>query len=80
MRWLFRRKLVEQFARGGEIAAFEVDEPDDDVGNLNAGVVDVVLHADLVAGFVVVRAQQALKGVAENRVAQVADVRGLVWD
>ena len=39
----------EEFAGGGEGFAFEVDEADDDVGDLNAGVVDVVLHADFVA-------------------------------
>ena len=53
-------------------------ETDDDVGDLHAGVVDVVLHPDLVAGFVAVGAEQALKGVAQNGVAQMADVRGLV--
>jgi glycerol-3-phosphate responsive antiterminator len=44
------------------------------IGHLHAGVVDVVLHVDLLAG----GAQQAHKRVAENGVAQVADVRGLV--
>ena len=62
----------------GECFAFEVDEADDDVGDLNAGVVDVVLHADFVAAFVVVGAEETLKGVAEDGVAEVADVRGLV--
>ena len=51
-----------------------MEEPDDDVGDLDAGVVDVVLHVDLVAG----GAQEADKRVAENGVAQMADVRGLV--
>ena len=44
------------------------------IGHLHAGVVDVVLHVHLLPG----GAQQAHKGVAENGVAQVADVRGLV--
>ena len=52
----------------------EMQKADDDVGDLDAGVVDVVLHVDFVAG----GAEQAHKGVAENGVAQVADVRGLV--
>jgi hypothetical protein len=55
-----------------------VHKADDDVGDLNAGVVDVILDADLVAGLVVVGAEQALEGVAENGVAQVANVGGLV--
>jgi hypothetical protein len=45
---------------------------------LNAGVVDVVLHADLVAGLVGVGAEQALEGVAEDGVAQVTNVGSLV--
>ena len=53
---------------------FEMQESDHDVGHLHAGVVDVVLHIDLVAG----GAQQADKRVAEDGVAQMADVRGLV--
>ncbi len=53
---------------------FEVQEADHDVGNLDAGVVNVVLHVDLVAG----GAEQADERVAEDGVAQVADVRGLV--
>ncbi len=44
------------------------------VGNLHAGIVDVVLDFDVLAA----EAQQAHKGVAQNGVAQVADVRGLV--
>ncbi len=60
------------------VFAFEVDEADDDVGDLDAGVIDVVLDADLVAGLVVVGAQKTLEGVAEDGVAEMADVRGLV--
>ena len=55
-----------------------MDEADDDVGDLDAGVVDVVLDADLVAALVGVGAEEALEGVAEDGVAEVADVRGLV--
>ncbi len=51
-----------------------MQEAHDDVGDLDAGVVDVVLHVDFVAG----GAEQAHKGVAEDGVAQMADVRGLV--
>ena len=49
-------------------------ETDDHVRNLHAGVVDVVLDVDGVSG----SAQQADKGVAEDGVAQMADVRRLV--
>ena len=51
-----------------------MQKSDDDVGDLHAGVVDVVLHIDFAAG----DAQQANKGIAQDRVAQVADVGGLV--
>ncbi len=44
------------------------------IGHLNTGIVDVVLHVDLVPG----GAQQAHKGVAENRIPQMPDVRGFV--
>ena len=43
--------------------SFEVQKPDHDVRDLHAGVVDVVLHLDLLPG----RAQQAHEGVAQNR-------------
>jgi hypothetical protein len=51
-----------------------MQEADHHIGHLHAGVVDVVLHVDFLPG----GAQQADEGVAENGVAQVADVRGLV--
>ena len=72
--------LAALFAVGDEGAdfgdgfAFELEEADDDVGNLDAGVVDVVLDIDLLAG----GAEQADKGVAEDGVAEMADVGGLV--
>ena len=49
-------------------------EGDDDVGDLHAGVVDVVLRLDAVAEPL----QAADEGVAHDGVAEVADVRGLV--
>src|ERR1017187_4496774 len=51
-----------------------MEEADDDIGYLDAGVVDVVLHVDLLAG----SAEEADKGVAENGVAEMTDVRCLV--
>ena len=51
-----------------------MQEADHHIGHLHAGVVDVVLHVDFLPG----GAQQADKRVAQNCVAQVADVRGLV--
>ncbi len=47
---------------------------DYDVGDLDAGVVNVVLHVDFVAG----GAQQPHERVAQNGVTQMADVRSLV--
>ena len=44
------------------------------IGHLHAGVIDVILYIHLLPG----GAQQAHKRVAQNGVAQVADVRGLV--
>ena len=44
------------------------------IGHLHAGVVDVVLHVHLLPG----GAQQAHERIAQDCVAQVADVRGLV--
>src|SRR5216683_2778417 len=71
-------ELGEEFASAIEGLAFEMDEADDDIGYLHAGVVDVVLDADLVAALVVVGAKEALEGVAEDGVTEVADMRGLV--
>ena len=62
-----RADLVERLA-------LEHPEADDDVGDLDAGVVDVVLHFDRDAA----EAQHAHQRVAERGVAQVADVRRLV--
>ncbi len=49
-------------------------KPNDDVGDLHAGVVDVVLNVHFPAG----KSQQADKRVAEDGVAQMADVGSLV--
>ena len=57
-----------------EVLLLELAEADDDVGDLDAGVVDVVLHFDRRAA----EPQHAHERVAERRVAQVADVRRLV--
>ena len=71
-------EFCEEFARAGECLAFEVDEAYDHVCYLNAGVVDVVLYAYFEAGFVGVGAEEALEGVAQDGVAEVADVGGFV--
>jgi hypothetical protein len=54
--------------------AGEVTEPDHDVGNLDAGVVDVVLHLDWNAPV----AQHTDERVSKSGVPQVPDVRSLV--
>ena len=53
---------------------FEEVEANDDVGHLDASVVDVVLDLDLMSP----GTQHADEGVAERRVAEVADMCGLV--
>src|ERR1700722_5697121 len=55
-----------------------MDEADDYICDLDAGVVDVVLDADVVTAFERVGAEEALEGVAEDGVAEMADVRGFV--
>ncbi len=57
-----------------ERAVLQFPEADDDVGHLDAGVVDVVLHLDGRAG----EAERADERVAQRGVPQVADVRRLV--
>ncbi|XWK71073.1 hypothetical protein RBB80_18810 [Tunturiibacter gelidiferens] len=71
-------ELGEEFAGAGECFAFEVDEAYDYVCDLDAGVVDVILNADFVAGFEAVGTEEALEGVAEDGVAEVANVSGFV--
>ena len=51
-----------------------MSQTDHDIGNLDPGVVNVVLHVDMLPG----GAQQTHKGVAQDRVAQMTDVRSLV--
>ena len=70
--------LGDAFAHAVEVKPEQVGEADDHIRHLHAGVVDVVLDADLPARVVVVRPQQAGKGVAQDGIAQVADVRGFV--
>ena len=55
---------------------FELPKPDDDVGHLDAGVVDVVLDFDRR----VAEPEHPHERVAERRVPQVADVGRLVRD
>ena len=57
-----------------EVLALELAESDDDVGDLDAGVVDVVLHLDRHAA----KPLHAHERVAERRIPKVADVRRLV--
>ncbi len=67
-------KLFNDLADFGSGFLLQVQESYDHIGDLDSGVVDVVLYIDLVAG----GAEQADKRVAKDGVAQVADVRGLV--
>ena len=67
-------ELIEEGADLGNGFAFKMEKAHNDVGNLNAGVVDVVLHVD----FLTCGAEQTDERVAEDGVAQVADVGSLV--
>ncbi len=67
-------ELREERFDFGEGFVFEMLETDYDVGYLDAGVVDVVLHIDLLAG----GAEEADEGVSQDGIAEVADVRGFV--
>ena len=67
-------EFIQQQTRVGQRFAFEMQKSHHHIGHLNAGIVDVVLHIHLLPG----GAQQADKRVTQNRVAQVANVRGLV--
>ena len=73
-RWPSRSTLFKQRMNLGERLALEMQKSHHHIRNLHAGVVDVVLHVDFLPG----GAQQAHKCVAEDGVAQMADVRGLV--
>ena len=59
---------------GGQIETFQRSEADDYIGDLHAGVIDVVLHFDGCPA----KRQDAHQGVAERGVSQVANVRGFV--
>jgi hypothetical protein len=68
----------EKFTCAGEVFVFEVDEAYDYVCDLDAGVVDVVLYAYFITGLVRVGTEEALEGVAEDGIAEMADVGGFV--
>ena len=51
-----------------------MEKTHDNVGNLHAGVVDIILNFNVLAR----EAQQAYKRIAQNRVAKVPDMRRLV--
>ena len=67
-------RALGDLADAGEVASFELAKPDDDVGDLHAEVVDVVLDLDWRAA----KLQRARQRVAERGVAEMADVRRLV--
>ena len=60
------------YADGSE--ALHVEEADDDVRDLDTGVVDVILHLNGISGV----AKDARHGVAQDGVSEMADVRGFV--
>ncbi len=58
----------------GERFFLEMEEAEDHVSNLHTGIVDVILDFDAAAGV----AQQTRESVAQDCVANVADMRGFV--
>ena len=57
-----------------QVLFFQIHEADHHVGDLDAGIVDIILDFHPLAD----RPEQASKGVAQDGVAQVSDVGGLV--
>ena len=51
-----------------------MQKSDDHVGNLDSGIVDVVLNVHVSSG----KTQQADKSIAQDGIAQMADMRGFV--
>ena len=68
------RRIGDHRGHLGRRLLLQEVEADHHVGDLHAGVVDVVLHLDPPAA----RAHHAHEGVAEDGVAQMPDVRRLV--
>src|SRR5713226_3126167 len=68
------RPVSKDFADSFRRFLFEEIEAGHYIGHLDAGIVDVVLHLDLVAA----SAEHADEGIAEDGVAQMANVGGLV--
>ncbi len=72
-------EIIELRLRGKRTHFFgrflrDMNEADHDIGDLHAGIIDVVLHLDSAPG----AAEQAHERVAQCCVAQMADVRRLV--
>ena len=68
------RRVSDEFADFRSGFVFQKVEADDDIGNLNAGIIDVILDFHLAAG----GAQHADERIAQHRVAEVADVRRFI--
>ena len=67
-------EIGHQLLDAGEIVTLKVSQADYHIGDLDPGIVDVVLYVDPLPG----GSQQAHKGVAQDGVAQMTDVRSLV--
>ena len=64
----------DKLSHVGDRLLFEISKSHDDVGDLHAGVVDVVLNFDLAAACL----ENANERVADRCISQMTDVRGLV--
>ena len=66
--------MCDDLADLGKRFAFEMQKPHHNIRNLHAGIVDVVLHIDLLP----IRPQNPHKRIAQDRIAQMPHMRGLV--
>ena len=57
-----------------ECLSFDMDQPDDHIRHLHAGVIDVVLNFDIPPAGV----EDSNEGIADGRVSQMADMRSFV--
>src|ERR1700754_2908658 len=55
-----------------------MNQTDDDIRNLNPRVVDVVLYTDVVPRLISIGTKKALEGIAQDGIAQMADVSSFV--
>src|SRR5260370_21956871 len=75
IKWTFRRQRGIESLNLFEVHLLEVHEAYNDVGNLNARIVNIVLHLHALAR----RFEDAHKSVTQHGIAHMSDVGGLIW-